>query len=410
MPSDDARTPGPGSTLPTGPQDAQRSADELPTGQSEESATREAAESAVGTDDRVPEKPTHLSGQAWRFTFKNAWRQFNVDQCTDLAAALTYYLVQAMFPALLALVSLLGLFGEGQRTTKAILDIIKRFAPGDTATQLQPIIENMVNAKGTGFALVIGILASTWSASGFVGAFGRALNRIYAVPEGRTTIRLRASNFLLTVVLELMAAGVLLGLALSGSVAHAVFTRLGVGGTIQTVYDWLKWPVILAVVVAMLALLYNMSPNLKQAKFRWLSIGAGVAVLVWIIASLAFGLYVSHFGNYNKTYGTLGGVIAMLLWLWITNIALLLGAEVDSEIVRARQLQAGIPAERDLVIPLKDDRGAIKNEKKQAEAEAEGRAIRLESRLGATRPKGNGTPKKGTELDADGFVVEKDAD
>lgn len=352
----------------------------------------------------------HLTGQSWKFTFKNAWRQFGRDQSTDLAAGLTYYLVQALFPALLALVSLLGLIGQAQTTTKTILDLVQQFAPGTASEQLKPVIENMVGAKGSGIALVIGILAATWSASGYVGAFGRAMNRIFSVPEGRPTWKLRPQMFLLTIVLELMAAAVLLTLALSGRIATVIFDRLGIGSFGLTVWNIAKWPGVLLVVVIMIAALYNVTPNLRQEKFRWVSVGAGVSVAVWIIASLGFGFYVANFGNYNKTYGTLGGVIVMLLWLWITNIALLLGAEVDSEILRARQLKAGVPAEKHLAMPLKDDAVAIKQERRQADAEREARSIRLEATLGSTHPTGDGTPKKGVVLDDDGFVEPKDAD
>ncbi len=347
-----------------------------------------------------PEQPV------WRFTARNAWRRFSANQGTDLAAALTYYSVQSLFPALLALVSLLGVFGNARATTRTLLDLIRRFIPGSATSSIEPIITAMVDARGSGIALVIGILAATWSASGYVGAFARAMNRIYGVPEGRPVWTLRPTLFALTIAIEVMAALVLVGLAVSGTLATAVFSLIGIGSVGLRAWNIAKWPGLLLVVMSMIALLYHVTPNVRRLRFRWLSVGALVALVVWILASTGFGFYVANFGSYNKTYGTLAGLIVMLLWLWLTNVALLLGAQVDAEIVRVRQLLAGMAAESHLVSDLKDDRGAIKAQAKEQEAERAAREIRLAAALGPTSPRGHGTPGRGTELDADGFVVE----
>ena len=349
---------------------------------------------------------TNPDQPVWRFTAGNAWRRFSANQGSDLAAALTYYSVQSLFPALLALVSLFGVFGHAQATTRALLDLIQRFMPGSATSSLEPIITAMVDARGSGIALVIGILVATWSASGYVGAFARAMNRIYGVPEGRPVWKLRPTLFGLTIVIELMAALVLVGLAVSGALATAVFSLIGIGSVGLRAWNIAKWPGLVLVVMFMIALLYHVTPNVRRLRFRWLSVGALVALIVWILASTGFGFYVANFGNYNKTYGTLAGIIVMLLWLWLTNVALLLGAQVDAEIVQVRQLLAGMAAERHLVADLKDDRGALKSRERAQQAERAAREIRLAAALGPTVPRGHGTPRRGTELDADGFVVE----
>ncbi len=368
--------------------------------------TSETARPDAGTATGAPDRGAASRGSVWKYTASNSLRKFSLNHGTDLAAALTYYSVQALFPALLALVSLLGVFGNATTTTNTLLDLIHKFVPGAATNSIQPVITNMVNAKGSGIALVIGILVATWSASGYVRAFGRAMNRIYEVPEGRPMWKLRLSMFVLTIVIEVMAALVLAALAVSGTVAQAVFSLIGIGSVGLLVWNIAKWPVLLFVVMVIIALLYSFTPNVKQPRFRWLSIGASVALVVWIVISTLFGFYVANFGRYNKTYGTLAGVIIMLLWLWITNVALLLGSQVDAEVYRTKQLEAGVAAERTVQIPLKDDAAVEKADRKEAKSEQAGRRIRLDATEGS-----NGTPDTGkirrrrAELDEDGFAA-----
>ena len=330
-------------------------------------------------DDRKPDSPKDIDKPGWKYTAKAAFGEFQRDQCTDLAAALTYYSVLSVFPAILALVSLLGFFGQGKSTTDQLLDIVRQLGQGDVATQLQGPIDQIVNARGAGLALVIGLVGAIWSASGYVGAFGRAMNRIYQVDEGRPIWKLRPVVLLITIGLVVMAALVLVGLVVSGPVASALGDAVGLGDLATTIWDIVKWPVILGIVVVMVAVLYYATPNVRQPKFRWVSVGAAVAILVWVLASVAFGFYVSHFGSYNKTYGSLAGVIVFLLWLWITNLALLFGAEIDAELERARQLQSGIEAEETLQLPPRDTRNSDKAEEKLEKKVAEGRRLRLEA-------------------------------
>jgi membrane protein len=327
-------------------------------------------------DPAKPDSPTDLSKPSIVFVLRKTLREFGSDQCTDLAAALTYYAVLSLFPALVVVVSLLGVFGQGQRTTDAVLQIIGGLGPSSAVDTLRAPIQQLVESPSAGFALVVGIAGALWSASGYVGAFGRALNRIYEVEEGRPVWKLRPLQLLLTLVGLVAAAAVAFMLAVSGPVAEAVGRAIGAGEAAQTVWNVARWPVILVFVVLAVAVLYHSSPNVKQPSFRWISVGAGVAILVWIVASVAFGFYVGNFGSYNKTYGALAGVIVFLLWLWITNLALLFGAELDAELERGRQLQAGIPAETDLQLPPRDNRVAEKNQAKELEDVERGRRLR----------------------------------
>jgi membrane protein len=222
----------------------------------------------------------------------------------------------------------------------------------------------------------VGIGSALWSASGYVGAFGRAMNRIYEIDEGRPVWKLRPQQLLLTVAALALAAVVALLLAISGPVARAIGDVVGWGDAAVAAWNVVRWPVILAAVVTVVAILYYATPNVRQPKFRWISVGAALAIVVWVLASLGFAAYVGNFASYDKTYGALGGVIVFLLWLWLTNLALLFGAELDAELERGRQLQAGIPAEHDLQLPPRDTRVIEKNEKAERSDVRRGRRLR----------------------------------
>lgn len=327
-------------------------------------------------DPRKPESPADLTKPSALYVLRKTAREFTADECTDLAAALTYYAVLSLFPALVVVVSLLGVFGQGKRTSDAVLGIVDDVLPGSAVTSLRPIVEQLVENPSAGITLVIGILGALWSASGFVGAFGRAMNRIYEVQEGRPIWKLRPLQLLVTAVGLIMAAAVAFMLAISGPVAKSVGNLIGAGDLAVTLWTILRWPVILVLVMAGVAILYYVAPNVKQPKFRWISVGAGLAIVVWALASALFGVYVANFSSYNKTYGALAGVIVFLLWLWITNLALLFGAELDAELERGRQLQAGLPAERELQLPPRDTTMVEKNEAKERHLIELGRRLR----------------------------------
>jgi len=330
-------------------------------------------------DARKPESPPDLTSGSWKYAIKQAWAEFRRDECTDLAAALTYYAILSMFPALLAMIALLGIFGQGASTTDTLLDLVERIGQQDAVDQLRQPITQMTETNAAGFAFVLGLVGAVWSASGYVGAFGRAMNRIYEVDEGRPFWKLRPLNLVITVVTVVLAAVVLLGLVVTGPFARELGDTLGLGETTVTLWNIVKWPILLIVVVFVVAILYYATPNVKQPKFRWVSVGAGFAIVVWILASLGFGVYVANFGSYNETYGALGGVIILLLWLWLTNLALLLGAEVDAELERSRQLQAGIAAEEVLQLPPRDTRRSESEAAKLEEQIEQGRELREES-------------------------------
>ena len=346
---------------------------------SEGSAARKAVTAPHPDAPHKPDSPTEIEPPGWRYTAKSALAEFQRDQCTDLAAALTYYSVLSIFPAILALVSLLGVFGQGESTTQALLDIVRQLGQADAAQQLEEPVRAMVGGSGAGFALVLGIGAALFSASGYVGAFGRAMNRVYQVDEGRPVWTLRPQQVLITLVLVVLAAAVLVGLVVSGPVAEAVGRIVGLEDATVAIWGVAKWPVILGVVVVMVAVLYYWTPNVRQPRFRWVSVGAAVAIITWVLASIGFGFYVTTFGSYAKTYGSLAGVVVFLLWLWITNLVLLFGAEVDAELERARELQAGLEAERTLQLPPRDDRGSVKAAEKHEAHVLAGRRIRVEA-------------------------------
>lgn len=337
-------------------------------------------------DPRKPASPTGLSRPSRSFVLKNTVREFMADDCTDLAAGLTYYAVLSLFPALLALVSVLGVFGQGKETTDAVLGIARDLGAGQAVDTVEPFVDQLTQSPSAGLVLVLGLAGALWSASGYVTAFGRAMNRVYEIDEGRPVWKLRPVMLLVTALLLVLAALTALALVVSGPLAEAIGGAIGLSSVAVTVWQIAKWPVLLLIVVAMVALLYHATPNVRQPKFRWVSLGATVAILAWIVASVAFGFYVANFASYNKTYGSLGGVIVFLLWLWITNLALLFGAELDAEAERGRELQAGIEAEDTIQLPPRDTTKSEKDRTKAARRRAEARALR--ERAGRHRPRG----------------------
>ncbi|MGZ4438408.1 MAG: YihY/virulence factor BrkB family protein [Oryzihumus sp.] len=327
--------------------------------------------------EQGPESPTDLPVRTWKYVLRTTAREFSADECTDLAAALTYYSVLALFPALIALLSLLGLVGQGQHTVDTVLQILRDVGAGGAAKAVQPALQSLSQAQhAAGIAFVVGLASALWSASGYVGSFGRALNRVYEIREGRPFWKLRPLMLLITLVALVLAAAVGLALVLTGPAAGAVGSALGLGSTAVLLWNIVKWPVMLLAVVVVVAILYYATPNVKQPKFRWVSVGAVLAIVVWIVASALFGLYVSQFSSYNKTYGALAGVVVFLLWLWITNLALLFGAELDAELERGRELMAGVPAEETIQLPPRDTRKIDKAEEKERADIERGRALR----------------------------------
>jgi membrane protein len=275
-------------------------------------------------------------------TVKRTFTEFSEDNMTDWAAALTYYGLLSLFPALIALVSIIGLVADPATVTKNVTQIVTQLGPKSAAdTFAGPIKSITANKSAAGILLVISLLAALWSASGYVGAFMRAANIIYETPEGRPIWKLRPLQVLVTLVMILLMAVVALALVLSGPLVKIVADPLGIGGTAQDVWNYGKWPVLIALVITMFSVLYYAAPNVKLRGFKWVTPGVVLALVVWLIASVAFAFYVANFGSYDKTYGTLGGFVVFLMWMWITNVSLLLGMEVNAERERAKELAAG---------------------------------------------------------------------
>jgi membrane protein len=348
--------------------------------QSTEATSTEREEQAPDPDDsRKPDSPDEISKPGWKYIARKTAREFTADQAPDLAASLTYYGVLAAFPALLAIVSLLGVVGDAQETADSVLDLAGGFVPQQQVDALREPVEKLTGSPAAGFALVTGILGALWSASGYVGAFSRAMNRIYGIDEGRPFWKLRPMMLIVTVIAIIGAVIAVVLLVASGPVAEAIGDSLGLGDTAVLVWNIAKWPVIIAIAIALIAVLYYATPNVQQPKFRWMSIGAFVALITWVIASVLFGLYVLNFSSYNATYGSIGGVIVFLLWVWITNIALLFGAELDAEMERGRQLEAGIEAEENIQLPPRDTKKSEKAQKQRREDVDKGRDLRLKN-------------------------------
>ncbi|MCG5443340.1 YihY/virulence factor BrkB family protein [Micromonospora sp. NIE79] len=316
---------------------------------------RDPATTPVGPD-AGPDSPTDLPGSGWKAAMRRTITEFQDDSLTDWAAALTYYGVLSIFPGLLVLISLLGLLGES--ATEGVRDTVNQAVPNDSIRQI--ITEAIGTADKNGglasIAAIIGLLAAFWSASGYIGAFMRASNTIYDVPEGRPiwkTLPIRLGVTAVVGVLLLVSAVIVV---FTGRLAESVGDVIGLGSTAVTVWDVAKWPVLLILVSLMFAILYWASPNARHGGFRWVSPGGVLAVVIWLVISGLFAFYVSNFGSYDKTYGTLAGVIIFLVWLWLSNIAILLGAEFDAELERGRAISAGHAADDEPYVELRDDR------------------------------------------------------
>ncbi|HWI09595.1 MAG TPA: YihY/virulence factor BrkB family protein [Solirubrobacteraceae bacterium] len=288
-----------------------------------------------------PDGPGELQRRSWPGVLRRTWREFREDNLTDWAAALTYYGILSLFPGLLVLVSLLGVVGAS--ATQPLIDNLGTVAPGEAKEIATSALQGLQENRSAGGVLALtGVAVALWSASNYVGAFIRASNAIYEIGEGRPFWKIRPLQIGVTIVMVLLLALCALAVVVTGPLAETVGDVVGLGSTAVVLWDIAKWPVIAIIFMVMLAFLYYASPNVRHPRFRWVSPGAVVAVVIWLVASAAFALYVAGFGSYDKTYGTLGGVIVFLTWLWLSNIAVLLGAELNAEVERGRQIERGM--------------------------------------------------------------------
>jgi membrane protein len=283
-------------------------------------------------------------------TLKRTATEFMEDNLTDWAAALTYYGLLALFPALIAMVSLIGLVGDPKSTTESLTEIVTEIGPASAAETFSGPIESIAsNQSAAGLAFIAGLAVALWSASGYVGAFMRASNVIYETPEGRPFWKLRPLQLAVTLVMVVLMAILALALVLTGPVVEAVAGPIGLGDTAVSIWNIAKWPAMVAIFLFMVALLYYASPNVKLRGFKWVTPGSLVAIVVWALASAAFAFYVANFGSYDKTYGTLGGLVALLVWFWISNLAILFGHQLNAERERSLEIEEGRPrAEREI--------------------------------------------------------------
>lgn len=283
-------------------------------------------------------------------TLKRSGTEFMEDGMTDWAAALTYYGLLSLFPMLIALVSIIGLFANPETTAEKLTEIVSNLGPDAAADTFKDPVESLTSNRGaSGVTFVIGLALAIWAASGYIGAFGRASNVIFETREGRPFWKLKPAQLGITLAMILILALLAIGLVMTGPVVRAVAEPLGIGSTAVDIWGYAKWPVMVALVLVMFAVLFHFSPNVNPGKFRFFTAGAGVALVIWILASAGFAFYVGNFGSYNKTYGTLGGFVVLLIWFWISNLAVLFGLELNSEIERKREIGAGMTgAERQL--------------------------------------------------------------
>jgi membrane protein len=321
------------------------------------------AASRQHSEAKAPDAPTDIPAGGWWNTAKRAFAEFRDDEMVTWAAALTYYAVLSLFPALLALVALIGVFGEYPKTSDAILDIVASIGPRSAVDTLRGTIEGVVKSRGGAGALLgVSLLGAIWSASGYIGAFTKASNAIYEVEEGRPFWKLKPIQLALTVFFLIVSAFGAIVFVASGSIAKSIGDVVGLGDTTVTVWAYAKWPGLAAVVMILIAVLYWSAPNVKQPKLHWLTPGGAIGLVTLVAASALFGLYVSNFGSYNKTYGSLAFVPLFLTWLWIANLALLFGAEFDAEMERQRKIEGGMkPVDAEPFLPPRDEPKAKKD-------------------------------------------------
>ena len=330
----------------------------------------------------VDEIPRTTGKPSWKVALKRTAQKFSQDQCTDVAAMLTYYSMLALFPGLIAVVSLIGVFNiHPDDIIEIVAGVMDKPVTDSTFETPRNILNNFSSQSGAGIALLVGVLGALWSASGYVGGFSRALNRIYDVGEGRSVFKLRPWLYLVTAIEVLLIVVVMAAMVFSGSIASEVGNKIGLGQQAVDIWNIAKWPFVCLIVILIICLLYWATPNIRKPRRMFFSWGAAVGFLVWVLASAAFGVYITLTGgsSYNKTYGAFAGAVMFLLWLWITNLALLFGAELDAELERTRQLRSGLPAEELILLPARDDSGLEKKAEKYDDTVRQAHELRLGS-------------------------------
>jgi membrane protein len=308
----------------------------------------------------IEDPPEEAPVASWTKAIKDSGKRFKRVEATDRAAGMTYYGVLAIFPAALALVSLISLVGNPEKTIQTLLDLVEQLGPASAVDQLRGPMTRLANVSSGRVAFVIGIVLAIWSASSYIGTFGRAVNGLYGVTEGRGFIRLRGTQLLLTLLALVTGFVLASALTLSGSVLQAVGDAVNARSVLVTSWQWARWPLVVLLVAAFLAVLYHFAPNVRPRRFRPITPGSLLALIVGAAGSVLFAFYVSRFGSYGKTYGSLAGVIITLVWFWLSNLAILFGACLDVEIERHRELAAGVAADPDPLLPLRGTKTSVR--------------------------------------------------
>lgn len=346
--------------------------------------TRSGRDDASGHDS-----PIRLSRDDWRVILTRTLHEYRINQVNDIAAALTFYTLLATLPATLAALAMLGIFGSAEAVVGDMLEVVAELGGGSVVDALSEPIDQLLNASHAGLAFATGLVGALWATSGFVGSFGRGMNRIYDVEEGRPFWEMRPTMLLVSAALLVLGATAMACLIVTGPVAEATARVLGLDEGAAVWWDLGKLPLLAAIGVGVMALLYWAAPNVKRRNVRWISVGATGALLAWAITTALFALYVLGFGSYQRAYGVLGGAIAFLLWIWLSQLALIFGAVLDTEVERTRQLRSGIAAEEHVQLPLRDDRLIAKNrEQRQRDVRASVRQRPDSVNDGVTPPPG----------------------
>jgi len=312
------------------------------------------------------DSPAQLSHDDWQAILTRTWHEFRINQVYDIAATLTYYAVLAIFPAILAVLAVLGIFGSAEAVANDVLRVIEDLGGSSVIDPLREAIEQLLTAAETAPAFIIGLVVALWATSGFVGAFGRGMNRIYGVEEGRPFWEMRPAMIGISAILLVLGTISAFAIILTGPIAESAARVLGLDEGIVFWWDLGKLPVLAGIALFVIVLLYWAAPNVKRRNLRWFSVGAATALATWMVSTTLFGGYALGFGSYERMYGVLGGAVALLLWIWLSNLAMLFGAVLDTEVERARQLRAGVAAEDHVQLPLRDDRLIEKNREQRA--------------------------------------------
>lgn len=320
--------------------------------------------------------PRDLDARSWRFVARSAFRKFGADGAGDIAAGLTFHSLLALVPAVIVLVSIVSLLGKESETVSLVLEVSRSVADPTVAETLASVVDALADSSIAGLALVTGLALTIWAGARYIAVLGRGMNRVYDIAEGRAGWASKLMQLGVSIVLFAAVLFVAALLTLSEPVAAAIGDALSLGDSVLVAWRIVRWPLLAVVVIAALAFLYDRAPNVRHPKFRWVSLGAGAAILVLVIASLLFGLYVSRIVDYDRVYGPLAGVIIFLLWLWIANLALMIGVEFDAAVERARELRAGLPAEFQVQLPLRDESQIETKNRRRTEEVNEARELR----------------------------------